>query len=590
MLIRYYKFCLNVLFRSIFVYITWALYFLVLIFLFYILPVMLNTQLSFITSYTYFFIILVMIAMTNVSSLIYAIFRKSIDDGSELIVISKPMTRTSIIWAKIILYLMITVIVAGITALISYLTRFTNYSNVTVSSELAKNTFIATIVIYMLFGGIASILSIFMKQVGSLICLLSIFILLMIYSIVSNQIFMSVPKSLKYKQGLYLSPVSLVQTDKENDLSATNYHWGANASINSSNNFMTLDFYNKQDFGVSPNEYLQYSYNKSVKSNNFYVYLWTNIVYQLTSIYTWPSDYYLESSYYSLSSVLRSSNSYNIRLDFETNTLNNKNNNFIKIDYLNQQYYLSNNYSSYVVDPKNSAIYLSNNYIDSMSGKIKELNNLTLPIIDFANNNISQYEVNLTNSSEFIDKYFNSNVLTLVEQSKSKVINFWFSVFASNNLQEYLNSSNQTNLNYQRLNAIMQKSLYQLDLFQKLAANALLTNASNDPIINKALYSCLSDLRLPQVATNQPLPINQSNYALFYPINSWSEINSENSQQHLINYQPLYYLINANEVPTFNFVNVSTFFNYYVLISIWSTLGLLSFAIGSLLFFRFNFS
>ncbi len=58
----------------------------------------------------------------------------------------------------------------------------------------------------------------------------------------------------------------------------------------------------------------------------------------------------------------------------------------------------------------------------------------------------------------------------------------------------------------------------------------------------------------------------------------------------MINYQPLYYLINANEIPTFNFVNVSTFFNYYVLISVWSTLGLLSFAIGSLLFFRFNFS
>ena len=58
---------------------------------------MLDTKLSYITSYTYFFIILVMIAMTNVSSLIYAIFRKSIDDGSELIVISKPITRTSII-------------------------------------------------------------------------------------------------------------------------------------------------------------------------------------------------------------------------------------------------------------------------------------------------------------------------------------------------------------------------------------------------------------------------------------------------------------------------------------------------------------
>ncbi len=352
MLIRYYKFCLNVLFRSIFVYITWALYFLVLIFLFYLLPIMLDTKLSYITSYTYFFIILVMIAMTNVSSLIYAIFRKSIDDGSELIVISKPITRTSIIWAKIILYLMITSIVASITALISYLTRFTNYSNVTVSTELAKNTFIATIVIYLLFGGIASILSIFMKQVGSLICLLSIFILLMIYSVISNQIFMSIPKSLKYKQGLYLSPISLVQTDKENDLSKTNYHWGANASINSNNNFMTLEFYNKQNFGVSPNNYLQHSYNKSVESNNFYVYLWTNIVYQLTSIYTWPSDYYLESSYYSLSSVLRSSNSYNIRLDFETNTLLNKDNNFIRINYANQQYYLLNNYLSYAIDAK----------------------------------------------------------------------------------------------------------------------------------------------------------------------------------------------------------------------------------------------
>ncbi len=589
MLIRYYKFCLNVLFRSIFVYITWALYFLVLIFLFYLLPIMLDTKLSYITSYTYFFIILVMIAMTNVSSLIYAIFRKSIDDGSELIVISKPITRTSIIWAKIILYLMITSIVAGITALISYLTRFTNYSNVTVSTELAKNTFIATIVIYLLFGGIASILSIFMKQVGSLICLLSIFILLMIYSVISNQIFMSVPKSLKYKQGLYLSPISLVQTDKENDLSKTNYHWGANASINSNNNFMTLEFYNKQNFGVSPNNYLQHSYNKSVESNNFYVYLWTNIVYQLTSIYTWPSDYYLESSYYSLSSVLRSSNSYNIRLDFETNTLLNKDNNFIRISYANQQYYLSNNYLSYAIDAKNNSIYLSNNYIDSISGPIKQSTNLILPAIDFVNNAMSRYQIDWTNSNQFIENYFNSNVLKLIEQLKTKAINFWFSVFISNNLQEFIDSTNQTP-NYQNLNAIMQKSFYQLDLFQKLSTNALLKNASNDSSINSELYNCLSNFYLPQIGSNQSLPINQANYALVYPIKDWNKLNLYNSKEYMINYQPLYYLINANEIPTFNFVNVSTFFNYYVLISVWSTLGLLSFAIGSLLFFRFNFS
>lgn len=589
MLIRYYKFCLNVLFRSIFVYITWALYFLVLIFLFYLLPIMLDTKLSFITSYTYFFIILVMIAMTNVSSLIYAIFRKSIDDGSELIVISKPITRTSIIWAKIILYLMITSIVAGITALISYLTRFTNYSNITVSTELAKNTFIATIVIYLLFGGIASILSIFMKQVGSLICLLSIFILLMIYSVISNQIFMSVPKSLKYKQGLYLSPISLVQTDKENDLSKTNYHWGVNASINSNNNFMTLEFYNKQNFGVSPNNYLQHSYNKSVESNNFYVYLLTNIVYQLTSIYTWPSDYYLESSYYSLSSVLRSSNSYNIRLDFEPNTLLNKDNNFIRINYANQQYYLSNNYLSYAIDSKNNSIYLSNSYIDSMSGPIKQSTNLILPAIDFVNNAMSRYQIDWTNSNQFIENYFNSNVLKLIEQLKTKAINFWFSVFISNNLQEFIDSTNQTP-NYQNLNAIMQKSFYQLDLFQKLSTNALLKNASNDSSINSELYNCLSNFYLPQIGTNQSLPINQANYALVYPIKDWNKLNLYNSKEYMINYQPLYYLINANEIPTFNFVNVSTFFNYYVLISVWSTLGLLSFAIGSLLFFRFNFS
>ncbi len=589
MLIRYYKFCLNVLFRSIFVYITWALYFLVLIFLFYLLPIMLDTKLSYITSYTYFFIILVMIAMTNVSSLIYAIFRKSIDDGSELIVISKPITRTSIIWAKIILYLMITSIVASITALISYLTRFTNYSNVTVSTELAKNTFIATIVIYLLFGGIASILSIFMKQVGSLICLLSIFILLMIYSVISNQIFMSIPKSLKYKQGLYLSPISLVQTDKENDLSKTNYHWGANASINSNNNFMTLEFYNKQNFGVSPNNYLQHSYNKSVESNNFYVYLWTNIVYQLTSIYTWPSDYYLESSYYSLSSVLRSSNSYNIRLDFETNTLLNKDNNFIRINYANQQYYLLNNYLSYAIDAKNNSIYLSNNYIDSISGPIKQSTNLILPAIDFVNNAMSRYQIDWTNSNQFIENYFNSNVLKLIEQLKTKAINFWFSVFISNNLQEFIDSTNQTP-NYQNLNAIMQKSFYQLDLFQKLSTNALLKNASNDSSINSELYNCLSNFYLPQIGSNQSLPINQANYALVYPIKDWNKLNLYNSKEYMINYQPLYYLINANEIPTFNFVNVSTFFNYYVLISVWSTLGLLSFAIGSLLFFRFNFS
>ncbi|MDE5617572.1 MAG: ABC transporter permease subunit [Ureaplasma sp.] len=528
--------------------------------------------------------------MTNISSLIYAIFRKSIDDGSELIVISKPITRTAIIWAKIILYLLITIIVAGITALISYLTKFTNYSNEIVATELAKNTFIATILIYLIFGGIASILSIFMKQVGSLICLLTIFILLMIYSIITNQIFMSVPKSLKYKQGLYLSPISLVQTDTKNDLSKTNYHWGANASINSSNNFMTLDFYNKQNFGISPNEYLRYSYNQSINSNNFYVYLWSNVLYQLTSIYTWPSDDYLESSYYNLSTVLRSSNSYNICLDFDTNTLNNESNNFVKINYLLQDYYLGNNYTSYVSDTKNNLVFLSDSYISSMSGSINETNNYVLPAIDIDNNLILNYEINWSNLEEFVEKYFNSNFINLVKQSNTSILNFWFSVFLSQNLETIIGTNNElSNLNYLTKNSIIKKSLYQLDLFQKLSANALLNNVSKDTTINEYLFSCLFDFRLPQTSSNQQLQISQSNVALFYPISNWNNLNG-NYNEYLLNYQPLYYLINANEIPTFNFVNVSTFFNYYVLLSVWSTLGLLSFSIGSLLFFRFNFS
>ncbi len=141
---------------------------------------------------------------------------------------------------------------------------------------------------------------------------------------------------------------------------------------------------------------------------------------------------------------------------------------------------------------KNNSIYLSNNYIDSISGPIKQSTNLILPAIDFVNNAMSRYQIDWTNSNQFIENYFNSNVLKLIEQLKTKAINFWFSVFISNNLQEFIDSTNQTP-NYQNLNAIMQKSFYQLDLFQKLSTNALLKNASNDSSINSELYNCFSN-------------------------------------------------------------------------------------------------
>mgnify|MGYP003310909607 CR=1 FL=1 len=244
-----------------------------IIFLIYFLPIILNLKLIVLTRYVYFFMLLMMFGVFNAANIVAFIFRQSIDDGSELIMQTKPVKKTSLAYSKILVYIITILSIAVIETILCAFTSLTYYGGHDIAQALCLNIFLGTILVYILFGGICVFLCLYLKQIIAVISSVSIFLVFMIYSLIANQIFMSIPKYILKTDNIYLDPISLVT---DNNQAGLDYHGGILGSINSSGNYITKDLYSEivPDNSIKPENFLQYKWNETVKQKNYEAYFY----------------------------------------------------------------------------------------------------------------------------------------------------------------------------------------------------------------------------------------------------------------------------------------------------------------------------
>ena len=598
------------LLRSFYFYVSTFLYFIVLIFMMYILPIILDAELIVVTRYIYFFTMIIFFAIFNVASIVAIIFRQSIDDGSELILQSKPISRSILAYTKITLFFLVSVIIACISSLACIFTSFSFYGGKEIAKILSTNVLIGTVLIYCFFGGVSILACMFFKQLTTIVVTVSLFLVMMFYSMVASQIFMSITKYLRVNEHLYLNPVSLVIRDENSN--SLSYKGGVAGAINNSSGYITNQIYNdiKPEENVSASKFLQYKWNDVVRKTNFIDYINTNLAYQLASIYTDPPQSYLLQPIASLSYLLRSSNSFNIKVNFDTQQDTSTINKLINFKYNQIDYVVTNTTGVYFSHLDAQKLIKTNILNTTNEGTMNYFDDETL--LPSSYNLITQeiqwtkFTSDLTSLQSFVDHYLSTTYQTLIQrfnkifsdllQMNINPLSVYTSLFNVLNIQDFIKQNIMTPQNYnvdKNIERVLNKTASQLSKFQYLASlclqNQSQLNVSNEQLTilaNTLMIKTSDDIDTTGIIT-LALPVNQIISIIPELIKDPSKIS--NYLNYLYISSPVFSSIETDNLTTFNFVTISSYYNMTALILSWFSVSAVLLIIAIACYFKHDF-
>lgn len=198
-----------------------------------IVPIIANTSAYEIYGFPISIIFLVFVVGMISIILSIEIFKSSIDDGSELLVLSKPYSRQEIAIVKMSIFIVYITIIATSASLLSLLSLLTRQGVGINFWYVSIGIFCGTIITSLLFGGLTTLLSLIVAKYKTFAITITTLILLTLYSIISmfttknyikemNDQKMSIPKvtflELKrngdnFIQGYWMSDVHKKQFD-----------------------------------------------------------------------------------------------------------------------------------------------------------------------------------------------------------------------------------------------------------------------------------------------------------------------------------------------------------------------------------------
>lgn len=162
-MLAYLKFLLLMLINKVSTWVIIGIYTFITIFIVYIMPTIINESLS--DVYTYIgVLLLVIISIATCSSYIAAtIFRSGIDDGTEILVLSKSLSRSSILLAKVLVLLIFLINVSTLCSILTIFSMFTKYGHPN-PTPYVLGTFISYLVIGLFFSSITILFSLKLKK------------------------------------------------------------------------------------------------------------------------------------------------------------------------------------------------------------------------------------------------------------------------------------------------------------------------------------------------------------------------------------------------------------------------------------------
>lgn len=212
--------------------------------------------------------LLMLLVAAVISVIAVEIFRTPIDDGTELLIVSKPISRKEIVFTKLLIFLIYVILISIIGSIIAAFTFLNRSSSKEDSTTLLLGVFLGTVVNGLLFGSITTILSIYFKKIISMVISVGVAFALLIMTFLGSFTIKS-PVQILQERGYTISPVTILDTKTDEKSGDT--------KITQTNALFST--------GLPAGETISKAWNSASNATSYKTFSFFDFGYQLSSLY-----------------------------------------------------------------------------------------------------------------------------------------------------------------------------------------------------------------------------------------------------------------------------------------------------------------
>ncbi|MDE5617347.1 MAG: hypothetical protein K2I36_00645 [Ureaplasma sp.] len=506
-------------------------------------------------------------------SIVIQNYKKNQIDGSELIILSKVITRFAIAWIKIITILLVYILVSlGYVIISLFLLINNSFDSV---GGIIVGAFFGPLTTMLFWSGITLFCCLIFKSTITLF--LFVFGAMGVSTVISNVIDIKIqnPTTLLNQDGFTTNEFCLFEN---NDLQNFNtfvicYYNGQVLDTNTKINDESLSQLNLQ-----PNTVLEHYWNKAIDQSGIvlstYFDIWelTNNLFNIHLNGKW----YPKS--YDVGSITAEMDGYEQRSALFK---------YFPINYLEL-----NDLPKIEIDNEFYTLKLNNfNSINKKS--IQDL--ATLPIPSLSNNNFSTIAISKDNLKEFARSYFSNQIIKLMKEYSQKLSTLssfnnltindavgYFSLLSSYILTKMNINVMGMRFNNSFINSVTE-NIYNFQRYSYLLLNDLINNPNEyQTIIDLDTTKEMINNILLLNATTRRIPLITMNANEFYNLMQNSNlIDNSKIKNYYIDFSLQMQLMNVKNLESLNLIELSSTFNYDILLIVMLTISFSINIIGS---------
>ena len=555
------------------------------------------------------------------TTLVVQIFRTGIDDGTDLIILVKPINKANILWVKFFVFLSYVIITSLLLTGESAFTILSAYNEYDFAYTIIIGSFVGTLVIMLLWGGLTIIFTVFYKKFGTFLFSISAQAIILIIAVVFSVVTVSPGSYLKDKKNIYYEPIAILsQPDSDGH---SNYQWAYYSHLGSKSSPVTEDTkfngMTLRQYGVDLSKFNQMIWDKAQTKTNRNVLNNIDLNNQLVSMFYLQTESYFKNHLTPNAIISRMDRTtgegsfYNIKFggNGARTIIENINPNIYE-NKLGQHPMLVSN-SDYYVQPANYRREYFNNLtknslLEHNAGKFNfdfNFDSVVVPTANITKDNKIEINFEEVHSPEDMTQKMFSDEMFEAQSRFAKVVD-------ENQLSPPVSIEG---LNFALLNSmyVPQSNLYKdFEDFYNTYSDKLYLNYSRIQYWSYLMLKKYSD-----DPRQYPWFIKHHAYALYFTLNGYplsEKILFQNDKPFLyasfddmlktINGQPLNYelannwavfrpqfgVVDANQLPTLAIATLTNVYDMNALIICWTTLGVILSVIGLALFMKRDFN
>ena len=223
--LRYFQFISKMFFKKWTIWLFVGLYFVIFGLFLYLLPNVANQ--AYFQTYTFKIFLGLLVASLMLVSLttVLTIFKNQMDDGTDLLIVTRPISRSTIIWTKILYLVCFILVISSLSCIITIPAKYSVYNYYDNYESILLGSFLGCLINMMLWSSLTLLLSILFTKMQVSIFVIMLQFVLFFLTIITVMV-CEYPIRKFNKDKMYIDGVSLISDIDENS-KTFNYRWGS---------------------------------------------------------------------------------------------------------------------------------------------------------------------------------------------------------------------------------------------------------------------------------------------------------------------------------------------------------------------------